>query len=42
MATLIAFGEQALRDLDVLAGTVKATLGPTGRNVVLECNLGDW
>jgi chaperonin GroEL (HSP60 family) len=39
MATLIVFGEEARRGLErgmnVLADTVKVTLGPKGRNVVL-------
>ncbi len=29
-------GSAMLRGVDVLANTVKATLGPKGRNVVLE------
>jgi len=40
MAKLIAFNEDARRGLErglnVLADTVKVTLGPRGRNVVLE------
>ncbi|GLI02586.1 chaperonin GroEL [Phytohabitans aurantiacus] len=43
MAKLIAFGEDARRGLErgmnVLADTVKVTLGPKGRNVVLD---GTW
>jgi chaperonin GroEL len=44
MAKLIAFGEEARRGLergmDVLADTVKVTLGPKGRNVVLGAKWG--
>ena len=44
MAKLIAFGEEARRGLErglnVLADTVKVTLGPRGRNVVLETTWG--
>src|SRR6187455_157375 len=44
MAKLIAFGEEARRGLErgmnVLADTVKVTLGPKGRNVVLEKKWG--
>src|SRR3954463_13209746 len=44
MAKLIVFGEQARRGLErgmnVLADTVKVTLGPKGRNVVLGKNWG--
>ena len=40
MAKKIIYGEQARRALqngvDILANTVKITLGPKGRNVVLE------
>jgi chaperonin GroEL len=44
MAKLIVFGEEARRGLergmDVLADTVKVTLGPKGRNVVLDTKWG--
>src|SRR5258706_1056550 len=44
MAKLIAFGEEARRGLErgmnILADTVKVTLGPKGRNVVLEKKWG--
>jgi chaperonin GroEL len=44
MAKLIAFGEQARRGLErgmnILADTVKVTLGPKGRNVVLDKKWG--
>ncbi|MBF9128797.1 chaperonin GroEL [Plantactinospora sp. S1510] len=44
MAKLIAFGEEARRGLErgmnVLADTVKVTLGPKGRNVVLDSKWG--
>ena len=44
MAKLIAFGEEARRGLErgmnVLADTVKVTLGPKGRNVVLDTKWG--
>jgi chaperonin GroEL len=44
MAKLIAFGEEARRGLErgmnVLADTVKVTLGPRGRNVVLDTKWG--
>src|SRR6266511_309996 len=44
MAKLIAFGEEARRGLErgmnVLADTVKVTLGPKGRNVVLGTKWG--
>lgn len=44
MAKEILFGEDArramLRGVDVLANTVKVTLGPKGRNVVLEKKFG--
>jgi len=44
MAKLIVFGEQARRGLErgmnVLADTVKVTLGPKGRNVVLDTKWG--
>ncbi len=44
MAKLIAFGEEARRGLErgmnVLADTVKVTLGPKGRNVVLDARWG--
>jgi chaperonin GroEL len=44
MAKLIAFGEQARRGLErgmnILADTVKVTLGPKGRNVVLGAKWG--
>ncbi len=42
MAKQIIFGEEArrsmLRGVDALANAVKVTLGPKGRNVVLEKN----
>ena len=42
MAKMIAFNEEARRGLErgmnVLADAVKVTLGPRGRNVVLEKN----
>ena len=44
MAKEIKFAEDAraamLRGVDVLADTVKVTLGPKGRNVVLEKSFG--
>jgi chaperonin GroEL len=44
MAKLIVFGEEARRGLErgmnVLADTVKVTLGPKGRNVVLDTKWG--
>src|SRR5947207_4233018 len=44
MAKLIVFGEEARRGLErgmnVLADTVKLTLGPKGRNVVLDTKWG--
>jgi chaperonin GroEL len=44
MAKLIVFGEEARRGLErgmnVLADTVKVTLGPRGRNVVLDTKWG--
>jgi chaperonin GroEL len=44
MAKLIAFGEEARRGLErgmnILADTVKVTLGPKGRNVVLDAKWG--
>src|SRR4051812_24707926 len=44
MTTLIAYGEEARRGLErgmnVLADTVKVTLGPRGRNVVLDAKWG--
>src|SRR5919107_418709 len=44
MANLIVFGEDARRGLErgmnVLADTVKVTLGPRGRNVVLDTGYG--
>ena len=44
MAKIIAFDEEARRGLErgmnVLADTVKVTLGPKGRNVVLEKKWG--
>ncbi|MBM7824639.1 chaperonin GroEL [Arcanobacterium pluranimalium] len=44
MAKIIAFDEEARRGmergLDILANTVKVTLGPKGRNVVLEKKWG--
>ncbi|WP_446215691.1 chaperonin GroEL [Micromonospora sp. IBHARD004] len=44
MAKLIAFGEDARRGLErgmnILADTVKVTLGPKGRNVVLDSRWG--
>ena len=44
MAKLIAFGEEARRGLErgmnTLADTVKVTLGPRGRNVVLDTRWG--
>ena len=44
MAKMIAFNEEARRGmergLDLLADTVKVTLGPKGRNVVLEKKWG--
>src|SRR4051812_40956643 len=44
MTTLIAYGEEARRGLErgmnVLADTVKVTLGPKGRNVVLDTKWG--
>src|SRR5260370_3763406 len=44
MAKLIAFGEEARRGLErgmnILADTVKVTLGPKGRNVVLDKKWG--
>jgi chaperonin GroEL len=44
MAKLILFGEEARRGLEtgmnILADTVKVTLGPKGRNVVLDEPLG--
>ncbi|WP_298634253.1 TCP-1/cpn60 chaperonin family protein, partial [uncultured Mobiluncus sp.] len=44
MAKMIAFAEEARRGmergLDLLADTVKVTLGPKGRNVVLEKKWG--
>jgi len=44
MAKLIVFGDEARRGLErgmnVLADTVKVTLGPNGRNVVLGTNWG--
>jgi chaperonin GroEL len=44
MAKLIAFGEEARRGLErgmnILADTVKVTLGPKGRNVVLDTKWG--
>src|SRR5215208_5210356 len=44
MAKLIVFGEEARRGLErgmnVLADTVKVTLGPKGRNVVLDAKWG--
>src|SRR5690349_18991588 len=44
MAKLIVFGEEARRGLErgmnVLADTVRVTLGPTGRNVVLDTKWG--
>jgi chaperonin GroEL len=44
MAKMIAFGEEARRGLErgmnILADTVKVTLGPKGRNVVLGANWG--
>src|SRR4029453_13510944 len=44
MAKLIVFGDEARRGLErgmnVLADTVKVTLGPKGRNVVLGTNWG--
>lgn len=43
MAKQIVFSEEArrsmLRGVDKLANAVKVTLGPKGRNVVLEKNL---
>ena len=32
--------EKLLRGVDVLANAVKVTLGPTGRNVILEKSFG--
>jgi chaperonin GroEL len=32
--------EKLLRDVDILADAVKVTLGPKGRNVVLEKSFG--
>ena len=44
MAKEIRFGEDArramLRGVDALANAVKVTLGPKGRNVVLEKKFG--
>src|SRR4030095_173468 len=44
MTKLIAFGEEARRGLErgmnILADTVKVTLGPKGRNVVLDSKWG--
>ena len=44
MSKMIAFDEEARRGLErglnVLADTVKVTLGPRGRNVVLEKKWG--
>src|SRR5205814_1862375 len=44
MAKLIVFGEEARRGLErgmnILADTVRVTLGPKGRNVVLETKWG--
>src|ERR1041384_2846447 len=44
MAKLIVFGEEARRGLErgmnILADTVKVTLGPKGRNVVLDTKWG--
>jgi chaperonin GroEL len=44
MAKLIVFGEEARRGLErgmnILANTVKVTLGPRGRNVVLDAKWG--
>ena len=44
MAKDIKFSEEArgamLRGVDALANTVKVTLGPKGRNVVLEKKFG--
>jgi chaperonin GroEL len=44
MAKLIVFGEEARRGLErgmnILADTVKVTLGPKGRNVVLDAKWG--
>jgi chaperonin GroEL len=44
MAKIISFNEEARRGLErglnILADTVKVTLGPRGRNVVLEKKYG--
>ena len=44
MAKDVKFGEEArakmLRGVDILADTVKVTLGPKGRNVVLDKSFG--
>ena len=44
MAKIISFDEEARRGLErglnILADTVKVTLGPRGRNVVLEKKWG--
>ena len=44
MAKIICYGEEARKKLqtgiDQLADTVKVTLGPKGRNVVLEKKYG--
>ena len=44
MAKVINFGEESrrkiLRGINVLADTVKVTLGPKGRNVVIERSFG--
>ena len=46
MAKQIVYGELARRSLerglDQVANTVKLTLGPAGRNVVLEKKFGAW
>src|SRR5262245_35394223 len=43
-AKVISFGESSrakiLRGVDILADTVKVTLGPNGRNVVIEKSFG--
>ena len=45
MAKMIRFGEEARRSMqigvDILADTVKVTLGPKGRNVVLDKKFGE-
>ena len=46
MAKIVKFDSEArtamLKGVDILANTVKTTLGPKGRNVVIDKSLKKW